>query len=57
MLSLRTLMARESPARRVASWPFTGAGWALYGVSWAFLFLASVFFQLGGDIAGESDEL
>jgi hypothetical protein len=50
-------MARESVARRVASWPFTGAGWALYGVSWAFLLLASCFFQLGGDIAGESDEL
>jgi hypothetical protein len=44
-------------ARRIAGWPFTGIGWVLYGVSWAFLFLASFFFQLGGDIAGESDEL
>ena len=44
-------------ARRIAGWPFTGVGWALYGVSWGSLLLASCFFQLGGDIAGEGDEL
>jgi len=44
-------------ARRVASWPFTGIGWVFFGVGWTFLFVAGCFFQLGGDIAGENDEL
>jgi hypothetical protein len=44
-------------ARRLAGWPFTGIGWLFFGVGWTFLFVAGCFFQLGGDIAGESDEL
>jgi hypothetical protein len=43
--------------RRAAGWPFTCIGWAIFGVGWALLFVAGRFFQLGGDIAGESDEL
>jgi hypothetical protein len=54
---LQRLIARESLPRRIVSWPSTGIGWALFSVGWVFLGAASVFFQLGGDIAGESDEL
>jgi hypothetical protein len=51
------LLSKESLIRRIAGWPFTGIGWVFFGVGWAFLFVAGCFFQLGGDIAGESDEL
>jgi hypothetical protein len=51
------ICAKESWARRAAGRPFTAIGWAIFGVGWSLLFVAGCFFQLGGDIAGESDEL
>jgi hypothetical protein len=51
------VLVKESLPRRIAGWPFTGMGWVFFGMGWALLFVAGCFFQLGGDIAGESDEL
>jgi hypothetical protein len=54
---LNVICTKEGLGRRVVGWPFTAIGWAIFGAGWVLLFVAGCFFQVGGDIAGESDEL